>query len=143
MINSFKKYPPWAWWVMGGQIVSELTMNSPWACQVNTPSPPVPIPQHCSIPDEHHQTAPTSLLFHVLPVVDSHRQDVIENHVPLYTTHPDDSVRMSGDGESEEGIVVVPLIQFVSVPANSLRALHKSAKRRHWGQRGYYPGSKF
>ena len=26
---------------MGGQIVSELTMNSPWACQVNTPSPPV------------------------------------------------------------------------------------------------------
>ena len=41
LINSFKKYPPWAWWVMSGRIVSELTMNSPWACQVNTPSPPV------------------------------------------------------------------------------------------------------
>ena len=41
LIISFKKYPPWAWWVMGGQIVSELTMNSPWACRVNTPSPPV------------------------------------------------------------------------------------------------------
>ena len=26
---------------MGGQIVSELTMNSPWARQVNTPLPPV------------------------------------------------------------------------------------------------------
>ena len=40
--NSFKKYPPWAWWVMGGQIVSELTINSPWACRVHTPLPPVP-----------------------------------------------------------------------------------------------------
>ena len=37
---------------------------------------------------------------------------------------------MSGDGKSKEGIAVVPLIQFVSIPANSLRALHKSAKRR-------------
>ena len=45
-------------------------------------------------------------------------------------THPDDSVQMSGDGESEEGIAVKPLIQFVSIPANSLQALHKSAKRR-------------
>ena len=26
---------------MGGQIVSGLTMNSQWACQVNTPLPPV------------------------------------------------------------------------------------------------------
>ena len=26
---------------MGGRIVSELTMNSPWARQVNTPLPPV------------------------------------------------------------------------------------------------------
>ena len=45
-------------------------------------------------------------------------------------THLDDSVRMSGDGESEEGIAVEPLIQFISIPASSLRALHKSAKRR-------------
>ena len=37
---------------------------------------------------------------------------------------------MSGNGESEEGIAVEPLIQFVSIPANSLRALQKSAKRR-------------
>ena len=37
---------------------------------------------------------------------------------------------MSGDGKSEEGIAMVPLIQFVSIPANSLRALHKSVKRR-------------
>ena len=37
---------------------------------------------------------------------------------------------MSGNGKSEEGIAVVPLIQFVSIPANSLRALHKSAKHR-------------
>ena len=43
MRNSFKKYPPWAWWVMGGQIVSEFTMNSPWACQVNTPLPQVQV----------------------------------------------------------------------------------------------------
>ena len=45
-------------------------------------------------------------------------------------THPDDSVRMSGDGKSKEGIAVVPLIQFVSIPANSLQALHNSAKCR-------------
>ena len=45
-------------------------------------------------------------------------------------THPDNSVRMSGNGKSKEGIAVVPLIQFVSIPANSLQALHKSAKRR-------------
>ena len=45
-------------------------------------------------------------------------------------THLDDSVQMSGDGKSEEGITVVPLIQFVSIPANSLQALHKSVKRR-------------
>ena len=89
-----------------------------------------PIPQHCSIPNGHHQTAPASLLVRVLPVVDSHRQNMIENHVPLYTTHPDDSVQMSGDGESEEGITVEPLIQFVSIPANSLQALYKSAKCR-------------
>ena len=88
------------------------------------------IPQHCSIPDGHHQTASASLLVRILPVVDSHRQDVIENHVPLYTTHPDNSVRMSGDGESEEEIAVVPLIQFISIPASSLRAFHKSGKRR-------------
>ena len=79
-----------------------------------------PVPQHCSIPDGHHRTAPTSLLVHVLPVIDSHQQNSIENHIPLYTTHPDDSVRMSGDGESKEGITVEPLIQFVSIPANSL-----------------------
>ena len=89
-----------------------------------------PIPQHCSIPNGHHWTAPTSLLVHILPVIDSHQQDAIENHVPLYTTHPDDSVQMSGDGESEEGITVEPLIQFVSIPANSLQALHKSVKCR-------------
>ena len=45
-------------------------------------------------------------------------------------THPDNSVQMSGDGESKEGVTVVPLIQFISIPANSLRALHKSAKHR-------------
>ena len=33
-------------------------------------------------------------------------------------THPDNSVQMSGDGESEEGIAVEPLIKFVSIPAN-------------------------
>ena len=37
---------------------------------------------------------------------------------------------MSSNGESEEGVAVVPLIQFVSIPANSLQVLHKSAKRR-------------
>ena len=37
---------------------------------------------------------------------------------------------MSSNGKSEEGIAVVPLIQFISIPANSLRALHKSAKWR-------------
>ena len=89
-----------------------------------------PVPQHCCIPDEHHRPASTSLLVRVLPVIDSHRQNLIENHVPLYMTHPDDSVRMSGDGKSKEGITVEPLIQFVSIPANSLRALHKSAKHR-------------
>ena len=89
-----------------------------------------PIPQHCSIPNGHHWTTPASLLVCVLPVVDSHQQNAIENHVLLYTTHPDDSVRMSGDDESEEGIAVVPLIQFISIPANSLQVLHKSAKRR-------------
>ena len=89
-----------------------------------------PVPQHCSIPDGHHRTASTSLLVRVLPVIDPHRQNLIKNHVPLYMTHPDDSVRMSSDGESEEGIAVEPLIQFVSIPANSLRVLHKSAKRR-------------
>ena len=89
-----------------------------------------PVPQHCSIPDGHHRTTPSSLLVRVLPVIDSHRQNSIKNHVPLYTTHLDDSVQMSGDGESEEGIAVEPLIKFVSIPANSLRALHKSAKRR-------------
>ena len=88
------------------------------------------IPQHRSIPNGHHRTTPASLLVRVLPVVDSHRQNAIENHVLLYTTHPDDSVRMSGNGESKEGIAVVPLIQFVSIPANSLQVLHKSAKCR-------------
>ena len=48
----------------------------------------------------------------------------------VYTAHLDNSVRMSGDGESEEGIAVEPLIKFVSIPANSLRAPHKSAKCR-------------
>ena len=89
-----------------------------------------PVPQHCSIPDGHHRTAPSSLLVRVLPVIDSHRQNSIENHIPLYTAHPDDSVRMSGDGESEEGIAVEPLIKFISIPANSLQVLHKSAKCR-------------
>ena len=37
---------------------------------------------------------------------------------------------MSGNGESEEGVTVVPLIQFISIPANSLRVLHQSAKCR-------------
>ena len=37
---------------------------------------------------------------------------------------------MNGNGKSEEGIAVEPLIQFVSIPASSLRALHKSAKHR-------------
>ena len=92
--------------------------------------PKKPVPQHHSIPDGHHWTASTSLLVRVLLVVDSHQQNMIENHIPLYTTHPDDSVRMSGNGESEEGITVEPLIQFISIPASSLRALHKSAKRR-------------
>ena len=45
-------------------------------------------------------------------------------------THLDDSVRMSSDGESKEGVTVMPFIQFISIPANSLRALHQSAKRR-------------
>ena len=45
-------------------------------------------------------------------------------------THLHDSVRMSSDGESKEGVAVVPLIQFVSIPANSLQALHQSAKHR-------------
>ena len=45
-------------------------------------------------------------------------------------THLNNSVQMSSNGESEEGIAVVPLIQFVSIPANSLQALHKSAKHR-------------
>ena len=78
------------------------------------------VPQHRSVLNGHHWTTPASLLVCVLPVVDSHRQNVIENHVPLYTTYPDDSVRMSGDGESKEGIAVEPLIQFISIPANSL-----------------------
>ena len=45
-------------------------------------------------------------------------------------THPDNSVGMSSNGKSKEGVTVVPLIQFVSIPANSLQALHQSAKRR-------------
>ena len=89
-----------------------------------------PVPQHCSIPDGHYWTASSSLLVCVLTVIDSHQQNSIKNHIPLYMAHPDDSVRMSGDGESEEGIAVEPLIKFVSIPANSLQALHKSAKRR-------------
>ena len=44
--------------------------------------------------------------------------------------HLDNSVRMSGDGESEEGVAVVPLVQFISIPADSLCMLHQSAKRR-------------
>ena len=40
-MGTFQKYPPWAWWVLGRQIVSELTMNSPWACWVSAPLPPV------------------------------------------------------------------------------------------------------
>ena len=79
-----------------------------------------PIPQHSSVLDGHHRTASTSLLVRVLPVVDSHRQNSIENHVLLYMTHPDNSVQMSGDGESKEGIAVEPLIQFISIPASSL-----------------------
>ena len=45
-------------------------------------------------------------------------------------THPDNSVQMSGDGESEEGVAVVPLIQFISIPADSLCVLHQSVKCR-------------
>ena len=37
---------------------------------------------------------------------------------------------MSSNGESKEGVAVVPLIQFVSIPANSLRVLHQSVKCR-------------
>ena len=37
---------------------------------------------------------------------------------------------MSGDGESKEKVAVVPLVQFISIPADSLHALHQSAKRR-------------
>ena len=37
---------------------------------------------------------------------------------------------MSSDGESEEGVTVVPFVQFISIPADSLRTLHQSAKHR-------------
>ena len=37
---------------------------------------------------------------------------------------------MSGDGECEEGVTVVPLVQFISIPADSLHVLHQSAKHR-------------
>ena len=37
---------------------------------------------------------------------------------------------MSRDGESKEGIAVVPFVEFVCVPADSLCALHQSMKRR-------------
>ena len=45
-------------------------------------------------------------------------------------THVDNSVQMSGNGKPKEGVAVVPLVQFVSIPADSLHALHQSVKRR-------------
>ena len=44
--------------------------------------------------------------------------------------HPDNSVQMSSNGESKEGITVVPLVELISVPADSLHVLHQSAKHR-------------
>jgi len=41
LVGTFKKYPAWTHQVKWGQIVSELTMNSQWACWVSDPSPPV------------------------------------------------------------------------------------------------------
>ena len=37
---------------------------------------------------------------------------------------------MSSDGKSEEGITVVPFIEFVCIPADSLHLPHQSAKCR-------------
>ena len=37
---------------------------------------------------------------------------------------------MSGNGKPKEGVAVVLLVQFVSIPADSLCALHQSAKHR-------------
>ena len=41
MTGTFKKNPPCAQWVLGGQIDSEITMNSQCTPWVNTPLPPV------------------------------------------------------------------------------------------------------
>ena len=40
-MGTFQKYSACAQWVLGGQIASELTMNSPCTHWVNAPSPPV------------------------------------------------------------------------------------------------------
>ena len=37
---------------------------------------------------------------------------------------------MSGNGKSKEGVTVVPFVKFISIPADSLCALHQSAKCR-------------
>ena len=42
-MGTFQKYSACAQWVLGGQIASELTMNSPCTHWVNTPLPPVAI----------------------------------------------------------------------------------------------------
>jgi len=41
LVGNFKKYPAWTHQVKWGQIVSEPTMNSQWACWVSYPLPPV------------------------------------------------------------------------------------------------------
>ena len=43
MTGTFKKNPPCAQWVLGGRIVSEITMNSQCTPWVNTPLPPVTV----------------------------------------------------------------------------------------------------
>ena len=37
---------------------------------------------------------------------------------------------MSSNGKSGEGVAVVPLVQLISIPVDSLHTLHQSAKRR-------------
>ena len=44
LVGTFKEYPAWTHQVKWGQIVSEPTMNSQWACWVSDPLPPVTAP---------------------------------------------------------------------------------------------------